>query len=635
AAFPVNPDDPGDTGMVALRNSLARVIATRQPHALPVQRYPISVIGSDGQEAFEERYWNALSIPVFDASGALACIAHRTEDVTQQTQVADALERITSQQKFQLELMDRLRPLNSPDDVAATVSSMLGQRMHVTRVTYVEIDDVGETFVQRHWASEGGVGPASERRQLADFGPEIIATLRRGEPLVIRDVHTDPRTRAHAAAYESIGVRSNLAIPLVKSGRLTIVLSLQHDQPREWQQAEIDLSIDVAERTWSAAENAKAQEALREASRRKDEFLAMLAHELRNPLAPIRVAAELLSRGQLEEQRLKKTSDIIARQVRHMSGLVDDLLDVSRVTRGIVTLDESPQDMKTVLANAAEQVRPLMEVNRHHLNIALPPNAAMVCGDSKRLVQVIGNLLNNAAKFTPPGGHIDVTLTVEGDKVLVRVKDDGIGIPTDLQPRIFDLFAQAERSPDRAQGGLGLGLALVRSLVERHHGTASVFSQGAGTGSCFTVCLPLLKSAAMAPRPTQDAPAPAPQRSLDVLVVDDNEDAAEMLRALLEDAGHRVRVEHDPHSALRVSSSAPPQVGLIDIGLPSMDGYEVVRRLRAEAATAGGRYVALTGYGQESDRKQALAAGFDEHLVKPADPRALLELLDRLASEPR
>ncbi|MBL0726151.1 ATP-binding protein [Piscinibacter sp. HJYY11] len=632
-AFPGNPDDTGDTGVAALRASLAHVIATGQSQSMALQRYPVRVTQPDGTEVFEERYWHAVNIPIFDGSGELVCIAHRTEDVTESQRVSEALARSADRQEFQLRLVDRLRHLTSPDDIAAAATSMLGARLNIKRATYVEVDDVAGTFVQRHWVGESGAEPVSERRHLEDFGAEIVATLRRGEPLVIVDVRTDPRTREQAAAYANIGVRSNLAIPLVKAGRLTLVLSLQHDEPRTWHDAEIDLAIDVAERTWASAENARAQVELREGHRRKDEFLAMLAHELRNPLAPIRVAAELLVRGQLDEHRLQKTSAIIARQVRHMSGLVDDLLDVSRVTRGVVTLDESPQDMKTVLANASEQVRPLMEVNRHQVTLDLPPEATFVCGDGKRLVQVVGNLLINAAKFTPPGGHIHIGLTMKGDEVLVRVTDDGIGIPKDLQLRIFDLFSQAERSPDRSQGGLGLGLALVKSLVEQHKGTVSVFSEGAGTGSRFTISLPLLKSRKPWPISEAGAPEPSPSRSLDVLVVDDNEDAAETLRLLLEDAGHRVRVEHDPHRALHVSAEHPPEVGLIDIGLPSMDGYEVVRRLRARADTAQGRYVAVTGYGQESDRRRALDSGFDEHIVKPADPQTLLSLLARLAGQ--
>ena len=632
--FPDNPEDPGDSGVAALRRSLATVIRTGHPDTMPLQRYPIRMTQGDGGEAFEERYWHATNIPILDASGALMCIAHRTADVTEPSRLAEAHARSVQRQAFQLALSDRLRPLTSPAEIAAAASAMLGETMQISRVTYVEVNDTAGTFVQRGWSRHGSREDLLEPRQLDDFGPEIISTLRRGEPLVIRDVGTDARTRSHAAAYASIGVRSNLAIPLVKAGRLTIVLSLQHEQPRDWSASDIDLATDVAERTWSSAENARAQEELAVQSRRKDEFLAMLAHELRNPLAPIRVAAELLARGPLEADRQQKTSAIVARQVGHLSALVDDLLDVSRVTRGIVVLDDTPQDMKAVLASAVEQVRPLMESHRHHLTLDLPPAPATVRGDGKRLVQVVSNLLNNAAKFTPPGGHIQAALSVDGDHVRIRVKDDGMGISTELQARVFELFSQAERSSDRSLGGLGLGLALVRSLVEQHGGTVTVASEGPGTGSCFTVCLPLMPAAAEAAGTGKPLARSGANRPIDVLIVDDNEDAADMLKTFLEDAGHRVRVEHDPRRALTLSRAAPPEVALIDIGLPAMDGYEVVRHLRADAATAGGRYVALTGYGQASDRRQALAAGFDEHVVKPADPQSLLALLDRLVTAP-
>jgi CheY-like chemotaxis protein/anti-sigma regulatory factor (Ser/Thr protein kinase) len=253
-----------------------------------------------------------------------------------------------------------------------------------------------------------------------------------------------------------------------------------------------------------------------------------------------------------------------------------------------------------------------------------------VCGDAKRLVQVLSNLLNNAAKYTPAGGHIQLAVGVDETEVRVRVQDDGIGIPGDLQPRIFELFSQAERTPDRSQGGLGLGLALVKSLVELHRGTVSVTSQGTGTGSCFMVALPRLDQASRPHEDAAEAAEAAPERGLDVLVVDDNEDAAEMLKLLLESAGHRVRVEHDPLRALEDAAAHPPQAAFIDIGLPSIDGYELVRRLRAQPATAAATYVALTGYGQETDRARALAAGFDEHLVKPTHPDRLLSLLNKV-----
>ena len=630
AAFPGNPEDSGDDGVAALRGSLARVLSTGQADAMPLQRYPIRVKPLNGTEEYEERFWHATNTPIFDDAGLVLCIAHRTEDVTNATRVAEALRQSTERQAFQLALSDRLRALDSPNQMATAASAMLGEWLGIARVTYVEVDESSGTFVQRHWAGPGHADLPTPRRRLDEFGPAIVETLRSGTPLVIDDVPVDPRTQPHAEAYASIGVRSNVAIPLLKAGRLSIVLSLQHDQRRHWSNAEIELAKDKAERTWAAAENARAQDALREASRRKDEFLAMLAHELRNPLAPISMAADLLTRRQLNEAALHKTSAVIARQVRHMTGLVDDLLDMSRVTRGLVTLNKTPQDMKAVVANAVEQVRPLVEAQGHHLAVELPPVPALVCGDDKRLVQVVSNLLNNAAKYTPPGGQVRVWLEVHDGQVRVHVKDNGIGIPQDLHAHIFELFAQAERTPDRSQGGLGLGLALVKTLVELHRGTVTVFSAGAGAGSCFTVTLPLLDGTpAVSEDPLHAAPpAPLPRR-LDVLVVDDNADAAEMLQLLLEAAGHRVRVAHEAASALEEAAVAPPQVSFIDIGLPGMDGFALVQQLRSRPETAGAVYVAVTGYGQATDRSKALEAGFDEHLVKPADPERLLALLEQ------
>ena len=628
-AFPGNPEDAGDTGVAALRASLARAIATGRPDALPVQRYPIRVQQPDGATLFEERFWRAVNTPIFDATGMLACIAHRAEDVTEQWRIEEALRRSTERKLFQLSLSDQLRALTSPDEIAHTAARMLGEKLQIARVTYVEVDEPSGTFVQRHWAHNALPNPPTDRLRLLDFGAAVIDSLRAGEPLVICDVVTDARTRAHAAAYESVGVRASLAIPLVKSGRLSMVLSLQHDAAREWSEGDIEMASDVAERTWLAAENARAQEALREASRRKDEFLAMLAHELRNPLAPLSVAAELLTRHRLDETRLRNTGEVVDRQVRHMTALVDDLLDVSRVTRGLVVIAETPQDIQAVVAAAVEQVRPLIDAQQHRLSIVVPPRPTTVSGDAKRLVQIVSNLLLNAAKYTPRGGHIRLSVEVDGDLVRICVRDNGIGIPREVQPRIFELFAQAERSPDRSQGGLGLGLALVKSLVELHRGSVTCFSEGVGLGSCFTVAL------ARVAEPPAVSPAQGPPRKirtaspgLDVLVVDDNADAAEMLRLLLEGAGHRVRVEHEPAGALAQAAAHAPDAGLIDIGLPGMDGYELVRRFRSTGATAAAVYVALTGYGQAADRSRALAAGFDEHLVKPADPERLLSLLD-------
>jgi PAS domain S-box-containing protein len=362
----------------------------------------------------------------------------------------------------------------------------------------------------------------------------------------------------------------------------------------------------------------EAEMRLIEADRNKDEFLAMLAHELRNPLAPISAAAALIGKVTLDQARLTRTSEVIARQVRHMTGLIDDLLDVSRVTRGHVTITKAPEDLKQVIANAVEQVKPLIEAHRHTLVLAACAQPVTVMGDQKRLVQVLTNLLNNAAKYTPAGGRIDVDLSARDGKAVVSIRDNGLGIARDVQARVFDLFSQAARTSDRSQGGLGLGLALAKSLVELHDGTIYCDSAGLGMGSTFTIVLPLAMAHA-AP-----LPAPAAERgdaagALRILVVDDNRDAADMLAMLLAASGHEVDVEHDSRTALAVAKQTRPDVCVLDIGLPGMDGNELAQRLRAQPETQECMLVAVTGYGQEYDRVKALAAGFDFHFAKPVD----------------
>jgi len=371
-----------------------------------------------------------------------------------------------------------------------------------------------------------------------------------------------------------------------------------------------------------------AEERLKEADVRKDEFLAMLAHELRNPLAPISAAAQLLQIMAIDESRVRQTSQIIGRQVHHLTSLVDDLLDVSRVTRGLVELDRARVDIGQVVAEAIEQVTPLVRARHHHLGVQLPPDAPLVLGDRKRLIQVIVNLLNNAAKYTPEGGRLLLQTEVRGAHVLIEVTDNGIGMAPELVARAFDMFAQAERSPDRSSGGLGLGLALVRSLVGLHGGTVSCTSQGPGQGSTFTVCLPRLDTHSEADAAHMPDPAPhAKAAPLRIMVVDDNVDAAMTLSMLLEAGGHEVATEHRAHAALEHIRSDPPEVCIPDIGLPEMDGYQLAQRIRRLPHMAGAVLVAVTGYGQETDRKRTLAAGFDHHLVKPVDTHDLAALL--------
>jgi signal transduction histidine kinase/ActR/RegA family two-component response regulator len=374
------------------------------------------------------------------------------------------------------------------------------------------------------------------------------------------------------------------------------------------------------------------EDELRAANRQKDQFLAMLAHELRNPLAPIMTAAQLLKLGRHDPKSVANASEIIARQAAHMTDLVNDLLDVSRVTRGLVTLDKEELDLNVIVSAAVEQVRPLIDARRHALTLQLSGQPAHVIGDRTRLVQVISNILNNAAKYTAPGGRLVLAVLVDGERVRVTVSDNGVGIAPEVLPYIFDLFTQAERTPDRSQGGLGIGLALVKSLVALHGGTVHAHSAGMGLGSEFSICLPCLAAPAAHRAAASGDTGIAGNGHLRLMVVDDNADAAQMLAALLEVQGHAVSVEYDAAGALARAREERPEVLLLDIGLPDMDGYELARRLRAQPENAGATLVALTGYGQHQDRKAAEQAGFDHYLVKPADLNEVNEVLAQAAA---
>ncbi|NNG24361.1 response regulator [Massilia sp. ML15P13] len=375
----------------------------------------------------------------------------------------------------------------------------------------------------------------------------------------------------------------------------------------------------------------RAEEALRHADQRKNEFLAMLAHELRNPLAPITSGAQLLGQDGLDPARTRQISGIIARQARHMAGLVDDLLDVSRVTRGLVELSKQRIDINAVVLEAVEQVQALVRDKGHKLEVRTLPQPCHVFGDRKRLVQVVGNLLHNAAKFTDRGGEIAVTLAAGSELVVLEVRDNGIGMLRAELERAFDMFVQGERTPDRSLGGLGIGLALVRSLVELHGGSVGVASSGQGQGTVFTVRLPRCTERASAGLDAAAA-AEASASNVKVLVVDDNVDAAQVLAMYVGAQGHEVQVEHDSTAALALAPGFAPNVCLLDIGLPDMDGYELARRLRRDPATARAVLVAVTGYGQEQDRRNSAAAGFDHHLVKPVDMASLEKILAGVAS---
>ncbi len=374
----------------------------------------------------------------------------------------------------------------------------------------------------------------------------------------------------------------------------------------------------------SRAAAAALNQQLRREHGRKDEFLAMLAHELRNPLSPLVNSIEILRRVELSAPLAQRQLDVMARQLGQLTHLVDDLLDVARVSRGLIELRREPLPVAEVLEAAVDAVRPALEARRHRLQTRGLDAPLHVNGDRVRLTQVFANLLQNAVKYTDPGGTIAISATPDGGRVSVVVRDTGVGIPPEMLPRVFELFTQVPVAMDRAQGGLGIGLTLVKTLVELHGGHVSAHSVGLGAGSTFTVSLPLVPAtASKPPRVAPVAPAPAHVR---VLVVDDSADNAESLAEMLRMMGAQVAVANDGAQAIDMAAADPPALVLLDIGLPGMDGYETARRLRAQAA-APLRLVALTGYGSAQDRERALAAGFDAHLVKPVPPQVIEDLL--------
>ena len=414
--------------------------------------------------------------------------------------------------------------------------------------------------------------------------------------------------------------------------------TLQAEKTRELKDLNATLQranaeLELANRSLQSevAERARAEQALKEADRHKDEFLAMLAHELRNPLAPIRSAVHLMRMKPVTDPQLSWSRDVIERQLSHLTRLVDDLLDVARITRGKINLSREPVELAALIARAVETVQPLIQERGHQFTCEVPDGTLTVDADPLRLTQAFGNVLGNAAKYTERGGHINLGVCRQGAEVEIRVRDNGIGIPAEVLPRIFDLFTQLDGRSDHPHSGLGIGLALVRRLLQMHGGTISAHSEGAGLGSEFVIRLPLLLEATQsgdgrASTATEDAP-PVRRR---ILVADDNADALQTLATVLELGGHEVFSASNGSLALESAERHLPEVALLDIGMPLLDGYEVARRIRAQAWGRRITLVALTGWGQDSDRRRSQEAGFDSHLVKPLDLAKLTQLLSRL-----
>jgi PAS domain S-box-containing protein len=569
-----------------------------------------------------ERFVDLIIAPVLDDEGQVLFVAPTGNDITERRWAEARLRLLDS-------LGQATRAAADPSVVMATSARLLGEHLQAARCAYADVESDNDQLAIRHDWTAAGVPSSVGIYSLDRFGPRAAADLRAGRTLVVRDVASELRPEEGGEMFLSIGIAALICCPLVKEGRMVAMMAIHHAAPRDWTAEEITLVEAVVERSWAHIERIKTAAELRAQDRRKDEFLAMLAHELRNPLAPIRTGLQVLKMTPTGPDA-DRTRAMMDRQLGHMVRMIDDLLDVSRVRSGKFELKRGRVTAQAVIDHAIEASLPHIEEAAHQL--IAPPTTSVVWldGDLTRLAQVVSNLLTNAAKYTPRGGRIEVSTALEDGQLALRVSDNGAGLSAEMLPAVFHLFSQADRTLDRSQGGLGIGLSLARKLVEMHDGTLEARSAGVGRGCTFTVRLPILE-ACEAPDPAPiEAPAPPPPAGRRILVVDDNLDGADMLASLLDLTGHVTHTAYDGLDALSAALDFAPEVVFLDIGLPGIDGYEVARRLRAEPRFAGLVLVALTGWGSQEDKRRTREAGFDLHLTKPIEPAAITAVLARL-----
>lgn len=595
------------------------------------------------------------AVPLKDAQGNVLEWFGAASDITERKHAEERLrEREEALRHAHAELQKseaRLRDENRVQELLRKVSqSLVAAQLDLERVVQIATDAATElsgaafgaffynvrdergealTLYTLAGAPREAFARFPQPRNTGVFGPTF-----RGESIVRSDdITADPRY-GHNAPYHGmpeghLPVRSYLAVPVkAATGEVLGGLFFGHPSPGVFNERAERLVLAVAAQAAVAFENARlhratrlAEEALSETDRRKDEFLAMLAHELRNPLAPIGNASEALARMLSGDARVQSVVGMIKRQATQLTRLVDDLLDVSRITQGRIQLSRQPIELSTVIAQAVETVEPLLREKQHGLSVTSSSYEHLyVDGDFARLLQCVGNILTNAAKYTEPGGEIRVQTRAEDDTAVIEISDDGAGIPPQLLPHVFDLFVQSDRTLDRAQGGLGVGLAVVKRLVQMHGGEATARSAGEGRGSSFEIRLPRIPRPVY-PSESNDTPHAARRR---VLIVDDNDDAGTSLALLLGLQGHDTAVTGGAKEALSRIEAFRPDVALLDLGLPGMDGYELARAIRALPGFSTLRLIAVSGYGQAEDRRRTREAGFDDHLVKPVD-LAMLE----------
>jgi PAS domain S-box-containing protein len=575
--------------------------------------------------------------PRFSPGGQFLGYAGNLLDITERKQSEEQMATLLAAEKQRgthlTQVANASKSINvilSMESIARTLTeearSMLGAHQAVTSLTVSENWAQGITAVSLS-DKYAGHRAYAEKPDGSGIYNEVCRT-NRPMRMTQKELEAHPAWRGfgkHASHHPPM--RGWLAVPLIGHGGKNLGLVQLSDKAQgEFTEEDEAILVQLASIASVGIENAYLYEQVREQDQRKDEFLATLAHELRNPLAPIRTGLAVLELASSIDATVK-TREIMERQVEHMVRLIDDLLDVSRITRGKVQLKKEPVDVRTVLETALELSRPLIEEGRHELLVSTPKEALLLDVDPVRMAQVVSNLLDNAAKYTPEGGRVELSAERDGSEVVIRVRDNGVGLTPEALTKVFELFSQVGKTLDRSRGGLGIGLAIVKRLVEMHNGHVTAESQGPGKGSAFVVRLPLAAMQKIGGRVAGEHRSRSLSIPRRILVVDDNVDGAETLSMLLMLSGHTVETAHTGPDAMKAAQAFQPAVMFLDIDLPGMSGYEVARQLRSDSTINGLILVALTGWGSEDDRRQAKNIGFDHHLTKPVEIEKLHSLL--------
>ena len=604
--------------------------------------------GADGKF----RWFLTRVNPLRDAEGKVVRWFGTNTDIDEQ-------RKVDQRNRFFIRLDENVRSLETPEEVTLTLSRLLGEYLNADLCAYAEIEADENHFIILGDYTRSNISSIVGRYKLSDFGETALEKLRANQPFIINDVNTDERiSEADLKAYKMLSVRSVICFPLHKNNRFVACMSINQSTPRQWQPEEIELVSFVSNRFWESIERARAYRSLQEslmrekearqsaeeANKIKDEFLATVSHELRTPLNAILGWATLLRNGKLGGDASDRAIETVERNARAQSQLIDDLLDISRIISGKLRLEIQTLDLATIIEAAVEAVRPAAEAKEIRLQILLDTKAGPVSGDANRLQQVFWNLLSNAVKFTPKHGRVQVCLERVNSHLEITISDTGKGIKPEFLPHVFDRFRQADQTTTRRQGGLGLGLSIVRQLVEMHGGTVYAESEGEGKGTNFIVSLPRSVVAnrikqekhlrPLLPKEFVSFDCAPELTGMQILVVDDEADARELLREVLEICGSEVTTTSSAAEALATMESATFDILISDIGMPAEDGYSLIKKIRARPTDKNGRIpaIALTAYARVEDRVRALTAGFQLHIPKPVEPVELIAVVASLVN---